>query len=121
MITGLNLIAVPVFIISVMFVIPSFFNLLNSLMSTMPFNTATPNNAMKPTPAEILKGIPRIQSAIIPPIADRGIAVKMSRACLTDENVRYNRKKISNKATGTAMLNRALAACKFSKVPPYVG
>jgi len=40
----------------------------------IPFNTATPNNAINPTPALILKGIPRIAKNNIPPIAESGIA-----------------------------------------------
>ena len=41
----------------------------------MPFKTATPNKAIKPTPADILNGISLILNAIIPPMADNGIAV----------------------------------------------
>ena len=38
----------------------------------IPFSTATPNKAMKPTPAEMLNGSPRSQRATIPPISDSG-------------------------------------------------
>ncbi len=48
----------------------------------MPLNTATPNSAINPTPAEILKGIPRSKSATTPPMADNGTAVKISMVCL---------------------------------------
>ena len=41
-------------IISFMSFSPSFFSLLNSAINTMPFSTATPNNAMNPIPAEML-------------------------------------------------------------------
>ena len=87
-------------------------------MSTMPFNTATPNKAMNPTPAEILKGIPRSQSANTPPMADKGIAVKMSRDCLMLPKVKYSSTKMSAKAPGTATARRLLASTRFSNCPP---
>ena len=73
---------------------------------------------MKPTPALILKGISKIANAKIPPIADSGIAEKISNPCLIDLNAKYNKKKISNKATGTATDRRALASSRFLKEPP---
>ena len=79
---------------------------------------AVHNSAIKPTPAEILNGISRKSSANTPPIADIGIAVKISEACFTELNVKYNSIKISANAAGTAIINRLDAACKFSNVPP---
>ena len=87
-------------------------------MRTIPFNTATPNKAINPTPAEILKGIPRKYKAQMPPMADKGIAVNMSSDCLTELKVRYNKTKINAKAAGTANISLARAFCKFSKAPP---
>src|SRR5690606_16014646 len=52
---------VPSKILSFRLVIPSSFNSFNPLIITNPFKTATPNNTIKPTPAEMLKGIPRNQ------------------------------------------------------------
>ena len=72
--TGLNLTCVPFNTIADKSVSPSFFSWLNSAISTMPLSTATPNKAINPTPALILKGIPRKASKSIPPIADNGIA-----------------------------------------------
>jgi hypothetical protein len=40
---------------------------------TIPFRTAIPKSAMKPTPAEILKGIPLMSKATMPPVAANGI------------------------------------------------
>ena len=54
----------------------------------MPFKTATPNNAIKPMPAEILKGIPLISNANTPPMALMGIAVKIKVASLIELKVR---------------------------------
>ena len=73
--TGLSLISVPFITMANRSVKPSFLNLLNSPMSTIPFKTATPNKAINPIPAEILKGISLNQSANIPPIAEKGTAV----------------------------------------------
>ena len=66
---------VPVKILSFILVTPSSFKELNLLISTSPFKTATPNNTMKPTPAEILNGISLNQRANIPPIAASGMAI----------------------------------------------
>ena len=57
-------------------------------MSTIPFNTATPNKAIKPIPALILNGIPRSNKAKIPPIALIGMAVNIKPACLKERNVK---------------------------------
>ena len=73
--TGLSLISVPFKTMANISVKPSFFNLLNSPINTMPFNTATPNKAINPIPAEILKGISLNKSANMPPIAEKGTAV----------------------------------------------
>ena len=72
--TGRNLIFVPINTIFFKSCQPSLFNRLNSAIKTIPFKTATPNNAIKPTPADILNGIPRKAKAKIPPTADRGMA-----------------------------------------------
>lgn len=45
--------------------------------STSPLRTATPNSAMKPMPAEMLKGMPRIQSAKTPPMVANGMFTKI--------------------------------------------
>ncbi|MNE11684.1 hypothetical protein D3C80_1044520 [compost metagenome] len=54
---------------------PSFLIRLNSESNTIPFNTATPNRAINPTPADMLKGMPLRASAKTPPMADNGMAV----------------------------------------------
>ena len=55
--------------------------------STRPSRTATPDRAMKPTPAEMLKFSPRSHSARMPPIAPSGTDRKISVPSLTDWNV----------------------------------
>ena len=117
-ITGRNRSVVPMITICFKSVIPSFFKALNSAINTIPFKTATPKSAIKPTAAEILNGMPRNQSAKIPPIADNGIAVKIKLACFIEPKAKNNNININNNDTGTAMPNRSLAAIKFSKVPP---
>ena len=73
--TGLNLEDVPVSTMSLMLNFVSAFSLLNSLIKTIPFNTATPKRAINPTPAEILNGKSLIHNKTIPPMAERGMAV----------------------------------------------
>ena len=118
--TGLNRIFVPSMTRCKISVHPSFSNWLNVPISTIPFKTATPNNAIKPIPALILNGIPRNNNANTPPMALIGMAVKIKLACLMLLNVKNSKINISNKDTGTAIINRLLAFCKFSNVPPYV-
>jgi hypothetical protein len=105
--TGRKRICVPFRTTSIKSETPSFRSLLNSAISTIPFNTATPNKAMNPTPAEILNGIPLISNAKTPPMAAIGIAVKINTACLTEWKVKNKSMKINNKAAGTAMDNLA--------------
>ena len=54
--TGRNREAVPRITTSIIG-IPLFRRVLNSAMRTIPFNTATPNKAMNPTPAEMENGM----------------------------------------------------------------
>ena len=54
----------------------SFRKSLKWLIIRIPFNTATPNRAMNPTPAEILNGSPRSHKATTPPISDKGTVEK---------------------------------------------
>ena len=93
---------------------PIFFKELNSEIKTIPFKTATPKSAMNPTPAEILNGMPLIHKAKTPPIAENGIAEKISKQCLILLNAKNNITKINNKATGTAICNLLTACSKFS-------
>jgi len=82
--TGRRRFAVPVRMRSRMSFTPSFSKCSNSLMRTMPLSTATPNKAMKPTPAEMLKGMPRADKAKTPPIAESGTALKTSRLSFSE-------------------------------------
>ena len=84
----------------------------------MPFNTATPNKAIKPTPAEMLKGIPLNHKANTPPIALMGIAVKMSREYFIEPKVKNSNNRINAKATGTATNNLLFASSRFLNCPP---
>ena len=84
----------------------------------MPLSTATPNKAMKPTPAEMLNGIPRPHRASTPPMAESGMAVKISTDCLSERKVKNSSTKMSSKATGTAIRSRSVAWRRFSNCPP---
>ena len=65
---------VPIRIRSLISVTPSSLSSLNPLIKTNPFKTATPKSTMKPTPAEILKGISLKINENMPPIIANGMA-----------------------------------------------
>jgi len=119
-ITGRNRVCKPLITRSVISVIPSFSSLLNSAISTMPLSTATPNRAIKPTPAEMEKFIPLNHNANTPPIADIGTAEKIRKVCTTELNVKNSSTKISSNATGTAIASLVFAASRFWNCPPKV-
>ncbi len=73
--TGRRRSRVPRRIRSVISVKPCCLSSLKCSINTMPFSTAIPNKAMKPTPAEMLKGISRSQSRRTPPTAANGMAL----------------------------------------------
>ena len=72
--TGRNRSVVPFKINSLISFIPWCLSSLKCSINTIPFKTAIPKRAIKPTPAEILKGKSRIHKNKIPPTADNGIA-----------------------------------------------
>ncbi|MNN70701.1 hypothetical protein D3C81_1865730 [compost metagenome] len=76
---------------------------------TRPLSTATPDNAMKPTPAEIESGISRIHNAIIPPVSAKGTPVNTSRPSLTLPNIMNSSVNTSNSDTGTTICRRLAA------------
>ncbi len=51
-------------------------------------------------------------------MADSGMAVKISPACLTLLNVKNNNTNIKPNAIGNATDNRLFASTKFSNCPP---
>ena len=87
---------------------------------TSPFNTATPDSAMKPTAAEMDIGISRNQSAKMPPVRANGIPVKTSRPSLTLLNITKSSVNTRNSASGTTTRRRWVADCNCSKVPPQL-
>ena len=97
----------------------SFANLFISVNNTIPFNTATPNKAIKPTPAEILKGMSLNQSANTPPMAENGMAENINKQCFKLLKAKNSITKINNNAIGTAICNLLIACSKFSNCPPY--
>ena len=91
-------------------VIPSFSKVLNCPISTMPLSTATPNSAMKPTPAEMLNGMSRSHNAHTPPMADSGMAENTNSVSRTFFYVAYSRQSLTNRASGTASMSRPVAS-----------
>jgi len=111
--TGRSLSRVPLKIRSLMSVMPFLFSSLRCSIKTIPLRTAMPKRAMNPTPAEILKGIPRIQRRRILPTAERGMALKIIRASRKEWKAKWRRMKIRSRATGTAMRRRWRAERRF--------
>ena len=73
---------------------------------TMPFSTATPDSAMKPTPAEIDSGMSRSHSASTPPVSASGTPLKISSESVNERNARYSSPKISSSVSGTTSRKR---------------
>jgi len=59
----------------------------------MPLSTATPKSAINPTPAEMLKGIPRIHRNSTPPTIESGIDEKMMVVTFSELNAKLSNKK----------------------------
>ncbi len=97
--------------------IPSPLSSLKKLIRTTPFRTAIPNRAMKPTAAEMLKGIPRNHRVNTPPMAARGTAENTSSDCFNEPNNAYRRVNINPRTSGTTHKRRLFALCRFSYSP----
>ena len=94
----------------------------NSLMNvtiTNPLSTAIPDSAMKPTAAEIEKGIPRIHRDNTPPVKANGTPEKMIAASLAEPYAKYNRLPMMSNVSGTTTASRLDADSSCSNVPPY--
>ena len=87
---------------------------------TSPLSTATPDNAMKPTAAETENGMPRSQSATMPPDSASGTALKTSSASRAEPSAANRIRKIITKQAGTTMVRRSRAEARFSNCPPQV-
>ena len=87
---------------------------------TRPLSTATPDRAMKPTPAEIDSGMSRNHKAMMPPVRASGTPVKTSSESRTLPKVMKSNEKIRMSAMGTTIFKRSDAEINCSKVPPHV-
>ncbi|MNN09819.1 hypothetical protein D3C81_1227230 [compost metagenome] len=85
---------------------------------TRPFSTATPDRAMKPTPALIENGMSLSHRAITPPVRAKGMPVNTSRPSLRLLNIMNSSAKTSSSATGTTICSRWAADCNCSNWPP---
>ena len=85
---------------------------------TRPLSTATPDSAMKPTPAEIDSDNPRSASATTPPVSASGTPLNTTTASRNEPNDQYSSAKISSSVAGTTQANRWPAEISCSKVPP---
>jgi len=85
----------------------------------MPFSTATPNNAMNPTPADMLNGSSRSQRATIPPMSDSGTVENTMSVYVIFLKAKNKISRMSINATGMTISSVLMAFCKFSNWPPY--
>ena len=86
----------------------------------MPFRTAIPKSAIRPTEADRLSVRPRIQSAAIPPTAANGTFIRISKAQRTRRKVTYSSPKMIAMDSGTTSASRDIARAWFSNCPPQV-
>ena len=85
---------------------------------TSPLSTATPDSAMKPTAAETENGMPRSQSATMPPDSASGTALNTSSASRAEPSAANRIRKIITKQAGTTIVRRCRAEARFSNCPP---
>ena len=94
-------------------------NLRMNAIITTPFSTATPDSAMKPTPAEIEKrDVAQPQRRDTPPVSASGTPLKTIAASRAEPNAMNSRPKMISSAAGTTICRRLLAEISCSKVPP---
>ena len=111
-ITGLNLVTAP----SIIALSSNWFLEIKSRInetSTNPFRIAIPDNAIKPTAADIEKGMPRRYRAKIPPVSANGTPEKIMSESFIEPSAKNKSKKIRTSVTGTTMLKRSDADCSF--------
>ncbi|MNY18119.1 hypothetical protein D3C86_1514770 [compost metagenome] len=89
----------------------------NSVIRITPFCIHTPNSAINPIPAEILKFIWVTCRASIPPINANGTFIIVSKASFAFPNVTNRIIKIPSKQSGTTLLSVLPALCAFSNSP----
>src|SRR3546814_16291907 len=82
-----------------------------------PVRTATPERAMKPTPAEIENGMPRTASAATPPVSARGTPVTTMAASRQDSNRVYSTPKLLSSTSGKPIERRV--ADENGRVPSW--
>jgi tRNA pseudouridine65 synthase len=88
------------------------------LIITTPLSTATPDSAMKPTPAEIDSGMSRSHSASTPPVSASGTPLKTTSASRVRTEGHHSSPKIISQRERHHDRRRWLAAMSCSKVPP---
>ena len=85
--------------------------------STTPSSTLTPNTAMYPTAAEMLKFVPQRYSAKVPPMIANGRLSIINSASPTDWKALNKSTKMIKRTIGTMMYKRVSARCWSSKRP----
>ena len=89
----------------------------NTLIKITPFCIHTPNKAIKPIPALILKLMPVICKANMPPIKAKGTFIIVNTASFTLPYVTNKIRNTASRQIGTTLAKVALALCWFSNSP----
>jgi hypothetical protein len=84
---------------------------LNAVVSKTPSNIQIPNRAINPMPADMLKFVPVISRATMPPTTAKGTLRKTRPASFRFQNMINNRRNISNKLIGTTSISLLEALC----------
>jgi hypothetical protein len=98
---------------------PSFSSWSKVPMSTMPLSTATPNRAMKPTPALMLKGMSRSMRRHTTDRA-HGDGGEDQQGALHAVEGEEEQHEDEGERDGHGHHQAFAGACRFSKVPPKV-
>ena len=87
--------------------------------STIPFKTAIPHSAIKPTEAGTDKYSPVIAKPNTPPIEANGKTKIISEASLSELNIMNNKKKMAAIVNGMMIISVPIARSMFSNCPPH--
>ena len=90
-----------------------------NVTSTSPFKTETPHRAIKPTAADIERGIPRNHNAMIPPDSANGMPEYTSNVFFNDLKVRYTKENTVRSTTGMTILSLDFAFIRCSYCPSH--
>ena len=89
------------------------------LISTIPFNIATPKTAINPMADGTDTYWPLMNRAKMPPMVANGTFAMIIVAYFVELKAVYSRTKMKNIVSGTIIDKRVKARCWFSNAPPH--